>query len=443
MPVMAKFCPEINITVVDIDEEKIAAWNSDNLPIYEPGLQEIVTEQRGKNLFFTSAELEKTIKEAEVIFIAVNTGTKSYGYGSGSAYDLTSYEAVARSIAKCATEERSYVVVEKSTVPVRTAEEVRRVLNASKRNPKIQFEVVSNPEFLAEGTAVKDLVSPDRVLIGGGESKEGAEAAQKVVSLYSHWVPEDQILTTNVWTSELSKLAANAFLAQRISTVNALSAVCEETGANIDDVSRVVGRDSRVGSKYLKTSVGWGGSCFKKDLNGLIYLCDGCHLHEVAEYFRQVIKLNEYQKKRFCQRILREMFNTIRRKKIVLLGFAFKKNTGDTRESPAIDVCEFLVGEGADVYVYDPKVSHEEIKGMFPTVTCADVAQEALVGAHAILLLTEWDEFLEYDYEAIFETMERPAFVFDGRNILDQKRLRDIGYLAFSVGTKSDYHLHL
>jgi len=438
MPIIAKHCPDLVSTVVDIDEDRINRWNSPDLPIYEPDLQEIVEGYRGKTLFFTSKELPKAIREADIIFIAVNTGTKEYGYGKGEAYDLTAVEAVARSIAKHACEERDYVVVEKSTVPVRTADCVRRILEASK-NPKTHLEVVSNPEFLAEGSAVFNLEKPDRVLIGGNKTATGIRAVRMVASIYEYWIPKNQIITTNLWSSELAKLAANAFLAQRISSVNALSAVCEATGAEIDDVCHVVGTDARLGSKFLKTSVGWGGSCFKKDLNGLIYLCENYHLYEVAEYFRQVIKINEYQKTRFGQRILKQMFGTVRRKKILLLGFAFKKDTGDTRESPAIDVCRFLTEEGADLHVYDPKVLAKDIKDLFPNVTPVMDPYEGARGSHALVLLTEWDEFKTFDYVRIFDSMQKPAFMFDGRNILDHALLKKLGYLVYAVGERSEY----
>jgi len=435
MPIIAAHCPDLTVTVVDIDEKRINAWNSGQLPIYEPGLDKIVAERINKNLFFTTKDLPRALREADVIFIAVNTGTKDYGYGAGSAYDLTSWEAVSRSIAKHATEERLYVIVEKSTVPVRTAEQVRRILDASKA-PGASFEVVSNPEFLAEGSAVRNLEEPDRVLIGGIESESGKIAVDMVAEIYAHWIEVPRIITTNLWSSELAKLAANAFLAQRLSTVNALSAVCEATGAKIDEVTRVVGSDTRIGPTFLKTSVGWGGSCFKKDLNGLIYLCENYHLKEVAEYFRQVIAINEYQKDRFSRRILRQMFGTVRRKKILILGYAFKKDTGDTRESPAIDVCRFLTNEGADLHVYDPKVQPEEITELFPKVVIETDPYNGAKGAHALVVLTEWDEFKTYDYQKLHDSMQRPAFLFDGRNILQHEKLATIGYQVYAVGEK-------
>jgi UDPglucose 6-dehydrogenase len=425
----------MTVTIVDIDEKRINEWNSGVLPIYEPGLEDIVQAHINKNLFFTTKDLPKAIKEADVIFIAVNTGTKEYGFGAGSAYDLTSWEAVSRSIAKYATEERFYVVVEKSTVPVRTAEQVRRILDASKA-PGVEFEVVSNPEFLAEGSAVRNLEEPDRVLIGGLETDSGRRAVELVADVYAHWIERKRIITTNLWSSELAKLAANAFLAQRLSTVNALSAVCEATGAKIDEVTRVVGTDSRIGPTFLKTSVGWGGSCFKKDLNGLIYLCDTYHLKEVADYFRQVIAMNEYQKDRFSRRILKQMFGTVRRKRILLLGYAFKKDTGDTRESPAIDVCQFLTNEGADIHIYDPKVRPEEIKELFPKAVVVTDPYEGAKAAHALVVLTEWDEFKTYDYEKLYASMYRPAFLFDGRNILDHDSLAKIGFQVYAVGER-------
>jgi len=316
---------------------------------------------------------------------------------------------------------------------------VQRILDAAKHSPKVHFEVVSNPEFLAEGSAVFNLEEPDRVLIGGLNTPNGHRACAKVASIYEHWIPKEKIITTNLWSSELAKLAANAFLAQRISSINALSAICEATGADIDEVANVVGTDKRVGNKFLKTSVGWGGSCFKKDLNGLIYLCESEHLYEVAEYFKQVITINEYQKKRFCGRILTQMFNTVRRKRIVLLGFAFKKDTGDTRESPAIDVATFLTSEGADLHIYDPKVPHQEIKHMFPNAITHHDPYEAAKGAHALVVLTEWDEFLAYDYRKFFNIMVRPAFVFDGRNILDHAALQAIGFNTVAVGVRSEF----
>jgi UDPglucose 6-dehydrogenase len=435
MPIVAEHCPDITVTIVDVDEKRINEWNSMHLPIYEPGLEEIVKGQIGKNLFFTAKDLPQAIKEADLIFIAVNTGTKEYGYGAGSAYDLTSWEAVARSIAKYATEERFYVIVEKSTVPVRTAEQVRRILDASKA-PGTSFEVVSNPEFLAEGSAVRNLEEPDRVLIGGLETEAGKRATEMVADVYAHWIDRRRIITTNLWSSELAKLAANAFLAQRLSTVNALSAVCEATGAKIDEVTRVVGTDSRIGPNFLKTSVGWGGSCFKKDLNGLIYLCENYHLKEVADYFRQVIAMNEYQKERFARRILKQMFGTVRRKRILILGYAFKKDTGDTRESPAIDVCRFLTNEGAELHIYDPKVRQEEIKELFPKAITETDPYEGAKAAHAMVVLTEWDEFKTYDYQKLFDSMYRPAFLFDGRNILDHEKLATIGFQVYAVGER-------
>ncbi|KAL6069176.1 UDP-glucose 6-dehydrogenase [Balamuthia mandrillaris] len=447
-PILAQKCSDCRVSVVDIDQERINAWNSPTLPIYEPRLQEIVEEVRGKNLFFTCEHREQEIREAEVIFIAVNTGTKEFGYGAGRAYDLTAWEAVARSIARSADQERLYIIVEKSTVPVCTAEHVRSILYASRKSTKTEFQVISNPEFLAEGSAVLNLTDPDRVLIGGDASTEnGRYAIERVSWLYEHWIPKAKILTTNLWSSELAKLAANAFLAQRISSINALSAVCEATGADIDEVAHVVGTDTRVGPKFLKTSVGWGGSCFKKDLNGLIYLCENFHLHEAAEYFRQVIHMNEYQKRRFGERILKHMFGTLRRKKIVVLGFAFKKDTGDIRESPAIDICRFLSEEGASLYIYDPKVLETDIKALFPSCVVVDNdspshAIEATKDAHAIVVCTEWDEFKTYDYGQIYEGMKKPAFMFDGRNILDQAALKEIGFHSFAIGKRSLHELH-
>eukprot|EP01089_Gocevia_fonbrunei_P015992 TRINITY_DN484_c0_g1_i1.p1 TRINITY_DN484_c0_g1~~TRINITY_DN484_c0_g1_i1.p1 ORF type:complete len:464 (-),score=124.87 TRINITY_DN484_c0_g1_i1:55-1446(-) len=442
MPIVAEHCSDITVTVVDLNKERIDAWNSSSLPIYEPDLQPIVEAYRGKNLFFTT-DTNTEIQKADLIFIAVNTGTKEYGFGAGSAYDLGAWESVARGIAKSANLSKTYVIVEKSTVPVKTAEKVKEILEACKVNPETHYEVISNPEFLAEGTAVLNLEKPDRVLIGGLQTETGKDAVARLASVYAHWVPQERIITTNLWSSELSKLAANAFLSQRISSVNSLSAICEATGADIEEVAHVIGKDDRVGSRFLKTSVGWGGSCFKKDLLGLIYLCETCHLPEVAEYWRQVIAMNEYQKERFCRRIVQQMFGTITRKKILLLGFAFKKNTGDTRESAAIDICKFLTAERADLHVYDPKVPHDEIKGMFPMVTCTDDPIKTAEGAHAIVVATEWDEFVGYDYEAIHKNMLKPAFLFDGRNILDHTKLSKIGFHVYAVGQRSVHEINL
>jgi UDPglucose 6-dehydrogenase len=435
MAMIATKCPDIDVTVVDINAKRIAAWNSDELPIYEKGLDELVVAARGKNLFF-STEVDQSIRDADIIFMSVNTPTKTYGTGAGKASDLKFIELCARKIAEVSTSDK--IVVEKSTLPVRTAETIRTILNNCSSD--VNFEVLSNPEFLAEGTAIEDLLDPDRVLIGGAETPEGQAAIQSLVEVYARWVPREKILTTNVWSSELSKLTANAFLAQRISSINAISALCEATEANVDEVASAIGTDSRIGPKFLKSSIGFGGSCFQKDVLNLVYLCEHYGLTEVAEYWEQVIKMNDHQRTRFVQRIVKTLFNTVAGKKIAMLGFAFKKDTNDTRESSAIYICRDLIEEQAEVHIYDPKVSSEQIyrdlgiEENHPLIHIADSAEEACEGAHALAVVTEWDEFKTLDYEKIFENMLKPAFVFDGRNILDLEALRKIGFETHAVG---------
>src|SRR5471032_1855745 len=436
MAVIALKAPDIQVTVVDMSEARIAAWNSGTLPIYEPGLDEVVAQSRGRNLFF-STDVKRGIAEADIIFVAVNTPTKTYGVGAGRAADLRYIESVARTIAEVATTPK--IIVEKSTIPVKTAETIQQILAANGSGAK--FQVLSNPEFLAEGTAVVDLLSPDRVLIGGERMPEGNAAVETLASVYARWVPRDRIITTNLWSSELSKLVANAFLAQRISSINSISALCEATGAEVDDVANAIGKDSRIGPKFLKASVGFGGSCFQKDILNLVYLCEHFGLPEVAHYWESVVKMNDWQKHRFAGRIVRALFNTVADKKIAVLGFAFKKDTNDTRESAAISICRDLLAEQAKVVVYDPKVTAVEIvadvcgKGQAnPRLIIAANPSEACAGAHALAVLTEWDEFKKLDYKKIFDAMHKPAFVFDGRNILDLAKLRQIGFSAFGIG---------
>jgi UDPglucose 6-dehydrogenase len=445
MAIIAQKCPHIKVTVVDLNAERIAAWNDpnvDNIPIYEPGLSEIVAESRNRNLFF-STDVESAIDEAEMIFISVNTPTKTYGAGKGMASDLKYIELCARQIAKVAKNDK--IVVEKSTLPVRTAEAVKSILDNTGNG--VKFQILSNPEFLAEGTAVSDLLNPDRVLIGGDPSEEGQIAIQKLVAIYSKWVPSQQILTTNLWSSELSKLTANAFLAQRISSINAMSELCEKTGADINEVARAIGMDSRIGPKFLKASVGFGGSCFQKDILNLVYIAKSFGLNEVADYWEQVIIMNDHQKNRFAKNIITTLYNTISGKKIAFLGWAFKKDTNDTRESAAIYVADYLLKEEANIAVYDPKVSENKIladldylesrkpelnrKG----IESFDDSYSACKNAHAIAILTEWDEFNTYDWQKIYDNMEKPAFVFDGRNILDRKKLTEIGFVYQCIGS--------
>lgn len=444
MAVIAQRCPHIRVCVVDISQPQIDAWNTDDLPIYEPGLLEVVKKSRGRNLFF-STNIDEEIKRANMVFISVNTPTKTTGIGAGKAANIKNCELCARKIAEVADTPK--VVVEKSTVPVRTAEAVRRVLGTNDKG--VKFQVLSNPEFLAEGTAMPDLQEPSRVLIGGMQTKEGLAAIQELVEVYSNWVPRKQILATNTWSSELSKLVANAFLAQRVSSINSISALCEATDADVSEVSRALGYDPRIGDKFLSASVGFGGSCFQKDVLNLVYICESTGLPEVAAYWDQVIAMNDYQKDRFTKLMVRRMFNTITGKKIAVLGFAFKKDTGDTRESPAVFVCKALLEEQARVRVYDPQVKRQQMFVEFDytcgvnkdntprleesIVTCAD-AYSAAEGAHALAILTEWDEFKTLDYGRIYKSMAKPAFVFDGRNVVDRDVLRKIGFEVYCIG---------
>jgi UDPglucose 6-dehydrogenase len=445
MAVIAQKCPHIQVTVVDLNEERIAAWNdedSNNIPIYEPGLSDIVANTRGKNLFF-STEVDKAIDEAQVIFISVNTPTKTYGKGKGMAADLKYIELCARQIAKIAKENK--IVVEKSTLPVRTAEAIKSILDNTGNG--VQFQILSNPEFLAEGTAVEDLLNPDRILIGGDITTEGQNAIQSLVDVYANWVAPEKILTTNVWSSELSKLTANAFLAQRISSINALSELCEKTGANISEVAKAIGMDSRIGPKFLKASVGFGGSCFQKDILNLVYIAKSYGLNEVADYWEQVIIMNDHQKKRFSNTIVKTLYNTVADKKITFLGWAFKKDTNDTRESAAIYVADDLINEQAKIAVYDPKVSQRKVRADLDyletrhseknaaNISSFEDPYKACEDAHAIAILTEWDEFSQYDWQKIYDNMQKPAFIFDGRNILNQSKMQEIGFVYQAIGS--------
>ncbi|WP_158211217.1 UDP-glucose 6-dehydrogenase [Myroides phaeus] len=444
MSVIAQKNPHIQITVVDLNEARIAAWNGEDLsklPIYEPGLDVIVGEARGRNLFF-STEVDKAIDEADMIFISVNTPTKTYGKGKGMAADLKYIELCARQIARVAKTDK--IVVEKSTLPVRTAQAIKRILDQTGNG--VEFQILSNPEFLAEGTAVTDLLNPDRVLIGGAETIEGREAMQALVDIYSAWVPTERILTTNVWSSELSKLTANAFLAQRVSSINAISELCEVSGADVNEVARAIGTDSRIGSKFLKASVGFGGSCFQKDILNLVYIAQTYGLTGVANYWEQVIIMNDHQKRRFAERIVSTLFNTVNGKKIAFLGWAFKKDTNDTRESAAIYVANDLMEEEANIHVYDPKVTEQQMLADLDYLNTRSAEAnekhltvhanpyEALNGAHGVAVLTEWDEFKTYDWQKIYDNMQKPAFVFDGRSLLDRQELEKIGFEVYTIG---------
>ena len=436
MAMIAMKAPAIEVRVVDMNVARIAAWNSDTLPIYEPGLDDIVRQTRGRNLHF-STDVHGAIRASDIIFVAVNTPTKTYGVGAGRAADLRFIESVARTIAEHANGPK--IIVEKSTIPVKTAETIKEILRANSQGH--EFAVLSNPEFLAEGTAVADLLSPDRVLIGGERTPAGEAAIKTLVEVYANWVPRDRIITTNLWSSELSKLVANAFLAQRISSINSISALCEATGADVDEVANAIGKDSRIGPKFLKASVGFGGSCFQKDILNLVYLCEHFGLPEVAKYWESVVAMNDWQKRRFGARIVRGLFNTVADKKIGVLGFAFKKDTNDTRESPAIAVCRDLLAEQAKVVVYDPKVPAAEIREEVlghgkdnPRFSVVTSAYEAADGAHALAIVTEWDEFKSLDYKKIYAKMCQPASIFDGRNILDLPKLAALGFRTYGIG---------
>ena len=441
MAMIAAKCPDIQVTVADINQARISAWNSDQLPIYEPGLHEVVEQARGKNLHFTT-DIESAVAAADLIFVSVGTPTKTQGIGAGCAADLRYIESAARMIAEVS--EGHKIIVEKSTIPVKTASAIRTIISANTKK-EATFEVLSNPEFLAEGTAISDLENPDRILVGGEPSESGQQAVEALVSVYASWVPRERIITTNLWSSELSKLVANAFLAQRISSINSISALCEATGANVDEVARAIGTDSRIGPKFLKSSVGFGGSCFQKDLLNLVYLCESFNLPEVADYWRQVVRMNDWQKTRFVEKIIRTLFNTVVGKRIAVLGFAFKKDTNDTRESPAIYICRDLLLEQANVVIYDPQVSEDSIRNELETVGISketldahlevvDDPYKAADQAHALATLTEWDEFKELDLGRVADLMLKPSFVFDGRSILPIDALKEHGFDAFTIG---------
>ncbi|MDC0380075.1 nucleotide sugar dehydrogenase [Flavobacteriaceae bacterium] len=444
MSVIAQKNPHIKVTVVDVNADRIAAWNSEDLsqlPIFEPGLDKVVDEARGRNLFF-STEVDKAIDAAEMIFISVNTPTKTYGAGKGMAADLQYVELCARQIAKVSTSNK--IVVEKSTLPVKTAEAIKDILDNTGNG--IHFEILSNPEFLAEGTAIQDLEAPDRVLIGGEPTKTGQEAIEALKNIYASWVPEDQIITTNLWSSELSKLTANAFLAQRVSSINALTELCEKTGANISEVANAIGTDSRIGPKFLKASVGFGGSCFQKDILNLVYICKSLGLNEAADYWEQVIIMNNHQRSRFANQIVKALYGTVADKKITFFGWAFKKDTNDTRESAAIYIADKLIDEHANIQVYDPKVSPLQMQSDLNYLNSRSESEnenylssendpyKAVEGAHALAIITEWDEFKTYDWKKIYASMSKPAYIFDGRNLLDKQELETIGFSYKGIG---------
>lgn len=432
MAVIAKMNPDRKVIVVDINAERIAAWNSADyaLPIYEPGLVDVVKEVRGKNLFF-STDIEGAVKECDIIFVGVNTPTKMFGKGAGRASDLQYWEATAREIKRFANGDK--IIVEKSTLPVRTAAAMEAILND---HAEYEFTVLSNPEFLAEGTAIRDLIEPDRVLIGGPQAESGFAAINEVVDIYAAWVAREKILTTNVWSAELTKLAANAFLAQRVSSINAIAGLCEATGADVDEVAKVVGADSRIGPMFLKAGPGFGGSCFKKDVLNLVYLCESFGLHTAAEYWMGVIKMNDHQQERIVSRLFKEMFNTLANKKIALLGFAFKADTGDTRETPAGTVARLLADEHVRLTISDPKaldnakIDLADLQGVDYEID----EYKAVEGADAVVVMTDWRHYPTLDWRKIFDSMRKPALVFDTRNCLDGAKLREIGFKVLNIG---------
>ena len=431
MAVIARHCPEYRVEVVDINAERIAAWQTDALPLYEPGLLDVVKSVRGKNLFFYDS-VEERIDGADIIFVSVNTPTKTFGHGAGRAADLQYWERTARQIAASSTKPK--IVVEKSTLPVRTAEAMEAILQNNERG--VELEVVSNPEFLAEGTAIRDLEEPNRVLVGAHPTSSGKKAQQEIVDIYAHWVPRDRIITLGLWSSELAKLTSNAFLAQRISSINAISALCERTGADVTQVGRAVGMDQRIGSQFLHAGVGFGGSCFRKDILNLAYLCEYHGLPEVAAYWNQVVELNEFQKRRFVQTMLSAMYNTLAGKRVAVFGFAFKPGTSDTRDSPAITISKLLLDERASLVITDPRALENARRDLADAPACTFTADpyEAARRAHAIAILTGWPDFKEIDFDRVYQSMERPAFLFDGCNLLDHEELAGIGFHVYRVG---------
>ena len=438
MTVIANKCPEYKVTVVDISQERIDAWNSDQLPLFEPGLFDRILKVRGKNLFF-STDIDTAIDQADIIFVSVNTPTKNFGEGAGKAVDLQFIEKTARRIKENARSNK--IVVEKSTLPVRAAETLAKILHSGSNS--VEFEILSNPEFMAEGTGIRDMEFPDRILIGSRETSSGLAARQELVDLYRHWVPEENLITTNLWSSELSKLVSNAFLAQRISSINSIAAICEVTEADVTEVSKAVGRDSRIGAKFLNAGPGFGGSCFRKDILNLVYLCEHYQLNEIAAFWEQVVTLNDYQMEHFVKRILQAMFNTLVGKKIAVFGFAFKPDTGDTRDSPAIYICKRLLEEKAYLRISDPHAldnARKDLDGIDAGVEYLEDPYKAAEGVHGLALVTEWAEYSKLDYKKIFDKMEKPAFIFDGRNHLDHKALFDIGFNVYSVGKASLTH---
>ncbi|MDP7552377.1 MAG: nucleotide sugar dehydrogenase [Nitrospinaceae bacterium] len=439
MAVIANKCPDYKVTVVDISRKRIEAWNSSQLPIYEPGLRDRVEKARGKNLFF-STDIDAEIAAADIIFVSVNTPIKTFGEGAGKAVDLQFIEQTAQRIKKNSSSPK--IVIEKSTLPVRSADTLDTILHSGKNS--VRFEILSNPEFMAEGTAIRDMEEPDRVLIGSHETPSGHAARDELVKIYSRWVPEQKIITTNLWSSELSKLVANAFLAQRISSINSISALCEATEADVTEVARAVGCDSRIGKKFLNAGIGFGGSCFRKDILNLVYLCEYYKLDDIAQFWQAVILINDNQMDRFVSRILKTMFRTLVGKKIAVFGFAFKPDTGDTRNAPAIYICKRLLEEKAHLSITDPHAlpnAKKDLDGIDEGVKYIEDPYEAVKGAHALVLLTEWPEYCGLDFQKIYDNMKKPAFIFDGRNHLNHRKLFEIGFNVYPVGKPSLTHI--
>ena len=439
MAVIANKCPDYKVTVVDISRERIDAWNSNRLPIYEPGLSDRVEKARGKNLFF-STDIDAEIAAADLIFVSVNTPIKTFGEGAGKAVDLQFIEQTALRIKKNSSSPK--IVIEKSTLPVRSADTLDTILHSG--NNPVQFEILSNPEFMAEGTAIRDMEEPDRVLIGSHETPSGRAARDELVKIYSRWVSQEKIITTNLWSSELSKLVANAFLAQRISSINSISALCEATEADVTEVAHAVGCDSRIGEKFLNAGIGFGGSCFRKDILNLVYLCEHYKLDDIAQFWQSVVSINDNQMDRFVSQILKTMFRTLVDKKIAVFGFAFKPDTGDTRNAPAIYICKRLLEEKAHLSITDPHAlsnAKKDLDGIDEEVKYTEDPYEAAKGAHALALLTEWPEYCDLDFQKIYDNMKKPAFIFDGRNLLDHRRLFEIGFSVYPVGKPPLTHI--
>ena len=444
MSVIAKYCPDITINVVDVNEDRIKKWNGDyqSLPVFEPGLAEIVRDVRGKNLFF-SIDVQNSIKIADLIFISVNTPIKSHGIGAGEASDLKWVESSAREISMYA--EGHTIVVEKSTLPVKTARIIKSILESSNKNLGEDglgktFSVLSNPEFLAEGTAVNDLENPDRVLIGG-EDKTSIDLLKEI---YLRWVKSDKIITTNLWSSELSKLIANAFLAQMISSINTVSAICESTGANVEEVALAVGKDSRIGEKFLKSGPGFGGSCFKKDILNLVYICKSLGLKEVAAYWEEIIKINDWQQDRIYRTLVEKLYGNISGKRIVILGFSFKANTNDTRNSPSITICRKLLAEDAQLVIHDPKVGEKDVFDAlvgsqniinFKKKLIYEInIPKATENADAVLIMTEWKDYKNLDWKKLQIKMRKPSWVFDTRSIISPNKIKETDLNFWKLG---------